>query len=89
MKKFALGFFVGIAFTAFAFALIFRREIRDKYEFGRNNGITAARIEAAQALEKEFGQYDGRSPYKVLLSVKTTDVISIETNGVKTVRIIP
>jgi len=65
------------------------KEAHDKFEFGRANGIRAGRFEAADALQKEFGLYDGHSPYKVLFSEKTTDVISIETNGVKTVRVIP
>jgi hypothetical protein len=89
MKKFALGFFVGIAFTALTLALIFRNELHSKFEFGLKNGIIEGHRDAAHALEKEFGQYDGHSPYKVLYSVKTTDVISIETNGIKTVRVIP
>jgi hypothetical protein len=89
MKKFALGFFVGSAFIVLVLALIFRSEIRGHYDFLVNEGITVGRAEVARSLEREFGVYDGRSPYKVLYSVKTTDVISIETNGIKTVRVIP
>lgn len=89
MRKFFLGVFVGIAISAIILVPLLRSERRNKFDFGRKNGIVAGRFEAADALEKEFGRYDGHAPYKVLFSVKTTDVISTETNGVKTVRIIP
>ena len=57
----------------------FRLEVTEK----------GGRVEAADALEGEFGRYDGHTPYKVLFSVKATDVISIETNGIRRVRVIP
>ena len=83
---FAAGFVCASALFIF---VIVPKEAHDKFDFGRTNGIVAGRFEAADALQKEFGLYDGHSPYKVLFSEKTTDVISIETNGVKTVRVIP
>jgi len=61
----------------------------DSFESGHKSGIVAGHFEVADALQKEFGLYDGHSPYKVLFSEKTTDVISIETNGIKKVRVIP
>ena len=89
MKRLALGFMVGVAACAVVLVPTLLAERRNKYEFGQKNGNIAGRFEAADALGKEFGQYDGRSPYKVLFSVKSMDVISVETNGIKTVRIIP
>jgi hypothetical protein len=89
MKKFTFGGFVGIAISVIVFVPLRLSERRNKFEFGRNNGIVAGRFEAADALEKEFGLYDGHTPYKVLFSVKTTSVVSMETNGVRTVRVIP
>ena len=89
MRKFLLGVFVGTVVSAIAFVPLFLSERRDKFDYGRKHGMVAGRFEAADALGKEFGYYDRHSPYKVLFSVKSSDVISIETNGVKTVRIIP
>ena len=89
MKKFGLGVFCGIVGASLLFVPVLLRERRDKFEFGRKNGMVAGRLDAAHALEKEFGRYDGHMPYKVLFSVKTTDVVSTETNGVRTVRVIP
>ena len=89
MKKFTLGVFVGLTVAAIVFVPVIRSERHDKFEFGRKNGIIAGRFEAADALEREFGHYDGHTAYKVLFSVKTTEVVSTETNGIKTVRVIP
>jgi hypothetical protein len=89
MRKFFLGMFVGIAISAAVFVPLLLSERRDKFDFGRKNGIVAGRFEAADALEKEFGRYDCHAPYKVLFSVKTTEVVATETNGVRTIRVIP
>ena len=86
MRKFLLGVSVGIAVSAIGFVPLLFSERRDKFSFGLKNGVVAGRFEAAYALEKEFGRYDGHAPYRVLFSAKTTDVVSTETNGVKTVR---
>jgi hypothetical protein len=89
MKKFSIGIIAGIAMSAAIFVPLLRSERHDKFEFGRKNGINAGLFQAADAIQKELGCYDGHSPYKVLFSVKTTDVVSTETNGVKTIRVIP
>ncbi|HWY74568.1 MAG TPA: hypothetical protein VN281_03070 [Verrucomicrobiae bacterium] len=75
MRNFILGGFVGVAISAVVFVPLLLSERRDKFEFGRKAGMVAGRFEAVDALEKEFGRYDGHTPYKVLFSVKTTDII--------------
>ena len=89
MRKFLLGVLVGLVSSAICIPGLLISEGRSKFLFGRTNGIVAGRFEAADALEKEFGRHDGKTPYKVLFSVKTTDAVSTVTNGVKTVRVIP
>jgi hypothetical protein len=89
MKKFVLGFIVGVAVCAVILVPILLAERRNKFDYGRNQGHIDGLREAANALGKEFGYYHDHSPNNVLFSVKTTDVISVETNGIKTVRIIP
>ena len=89
MKKFTLGFFTGGAVCAVILLPVLLAERVSRFDYGRHHGHISGRRETAEALGREFGQHDGRSPYKVLFSVKTTDVISVETNGIKTVRIIP
>jgi hypothetical protein len=83
MRKFIAGLTVGFVSAAAIFLPLWLSARRD------NPGRQTGRSEAAETVLREFGSYDGSSPYKLLFSVKTTDVIIIETNGVKTVRVIP
>lgn len=89
MKKFLCGFLFGTAMSALVAVPVLLKERHDKFQFGLNNGRTAGLREAAHSLEKKFGRFEGHASYEVLFSVKTTDVVSIETNGVRTVRVIP
>ena len=89
MKKMIIGMIMGAVLATALFVPILIHERNAKFEFGSNCGKIFGLMEAADALDKEFGRYDGKSECKRLFGVKTTDVISIETNGVKTVRIIP
>jgi hypothetical protein len=89
MKFFIAGILTGGAFSAIIFIPLLISEQHNKFQFGIKNGIIAGKLEAVDALGNEFGFYDRHSDYKVLFSVKAASVISIETNGVKTVRIIP
>jgi hypothetical protein len=88
MKKFISGFLAGAAVSGVLFFVLLRSERRYSWEGGRRSGIIQGHFDVADALQKEFGVHDG-SPYKLLLEVKTTDIVSVETNGIKTVRIIP
>lgn len=101
MAMFIIGVLVGLALSAVSLPGFLLAKGRVKFLEGRTNGITVGRFETAETLEKEFGHYDGKGPYTVLLSVtgkvsypsgsvvKTSNVVCIETNGVKTVRVIP
>ena len=89
MKKIITGMSLGAVLATALFVPILIHERRAKFEFGSNYGKILGLTEAADCLGKEFGRYDGESAYRCLFSVKTTDVISLVTNGVKTVRVIP
>ena len=101
MVKFILGLFVGFAISGLCVFGLLIAKGRTSFLEGRTKGITAGRFEVAEAIEKEFGRFDGKGAYQVLLSTtgrvdyfsgpvtKTNTVVSIETNGVKTVRVIP
>jgi|GEM_PF-2584303 hypothetical protein len=101
MAKFILGFCVGIAMSGICIFGLLIAKGRTSFVEGRTKGIAVGRFEAAEAIEKEFGHYKGESAYQVLLSttgrvtsysgtvIKTNTVVCIETNGVKTVRVIP
>jgi hypothetical protein len=89
MKKFFLGVLVGAVLTALVCVPLVLWNHQYQFDSGRNYGKTECRREIAETMSKEFDLYDGKTPYKVLFSIKTTDVIALETNGIKTVRIIP
>ena len=96
IKKYLAAFAVGVAGFAVGFicasiffvAVIIPDRDREKFEFGINTGFTDGLGSAAGKLKSEFGVIDSQSHCKNLFSVKTTDVVSIEIDGVKTVRVI-
>lgn len=86
-----IGTFFGgfICAAMLGWFLILPKEEQAKFDYGFRNGRLRGQMDAVDAVQKEFGTYDGHSPYKFLFEVHTTDLISVETNGVKTVRVIP
>jgi hypothetical protein len=69
--------------------LFLPKEDKAQFDEGFRNGELQGQMDVIDAIQKEFGLYDGHGPYKFLFEVHTTDLVSIETNGIKTVRIIP
>ncbi len=57
------------------------------FDLGRNTGKIDGLATALEALDKEFGPYDGKSDYRTLFSVKATSVVVIEKDGKKQIRI--
>ena len=88
MKKYIIGFVVGLIVASGVLIPVFIQEQNNKIEFGRNMGFTDGLIFSSGELEKEFGAIKTPKAYKHIFSVKTTDVIMIEVDGVKTVRVI-
>jgi len=93
MKTFIVGVILGVLAATGIFIPILVHEQKAKYEFGKMNGRIDALQEAASILGKEFGYYkgcfNGKTPFKELFEVKATSVLMIETNGVKTIKVIP
>ena len=93
MGKFIPGLFaggiLGMLVAILGFIPVLRSQQRAKFDLGRRQGELAGWNAAADALDKEFGRCDPQSEYRRLFSIKTTEVVVIETNGVKTVRVIP
>jgi hypothetical protein len=86
-----IGTFLGgfICAIVLVWFLILPKEDQFQFDYGFKNGVLQGRMDAVDAVQKEFGLYDGHSPYKFLFEIHTSDLISIETNGVKTIRVIP
>jgi hypothetical protein len=82
--------YIGTFLVGFIFAIvILHKNNQAQFDYGFQNGVLQGRMDAVDAVQKEFGLYDGHSPYKFLFEIHTSDLISIETNGVKTIRVIP
>jgi hypothetical protein len=89
MKKFVSGLFVGAAISSAVFVPLKRSEVQTSWDLGVKSGIIEGKLFAADALQKEFGLHDAGASFKPIFSVKTTEVVSVKTNGVRTVRVIP
>ena len=87
MKLFASGFLMGVMCSTVV--LLGRAE--EKYKHGIDQGRIAGLGFAARKLLKEFGEYDKPrdGQYTALFSIKTMEVVAIQVDGVKTVRVIP
>jgi len=86
-----IGTFLGgfiCAFLLYVF-LVLPSDNRGQFDYGFTNGVVQGHLDAVDAIQKEFGTCDSQTPGKGLFGAYTSEVISIETNGVKTVRVIP
>ncbi len=89
MKKYVIGFMGGVVVSGAIFIIVLKAEQEAKLEQGKNSGKISGLTYSVKKLEKEFGTIDSSAKYKRLYSVKTSDVVSVDINGVKTVRVIP
>lgn len=90
MLKYIGAFFGGfICASALFIILISTDKHFGQFDYGFENGVIQGHLDAVDAIQKEFGTYDDHLPYKRLFGAYTSDVVSIETNGVKTVRVVP
>jgi hypothetical protein len=89
MKSFVIGLMAGVVLASVIFIPVLRWQRQLSWRLGVTAGTIQGKRFAADALGKEFGQTDGTALSKNIFSVKHTDVVSIETNGIKTVRVIP
>ncbi|TIH13552.1 hypothetical protein D0S45_14665 [Marinifilum sp. JC120] len=87
MKKTIAAFLLGVLITLIGY-IPFYMHVREKwFDLGRNTGQINGLATALEALDKEFGPYDGKSDYRILFSVKATSVVVIEKEGRKEIKI--
>jgi hypothetical protein len=89
MKKYIIGFIGGVVISTLIFIPILKSRQQAKFKLGINTGKIIGLVHSVRELEKEFGVINSSAEYKRLYSVKTSDVVSVEINGVKTIRVIP
>ncbi len=87
MKKTITAFLLGVLITLTG-SIPFYIHVREKwFDLGRNTGQINGLATALEALEKEFGPYEGESDYRILFSVKATSVVVIDNDGNKEIKI--
>jgi hypothetical protein len=82
MRKLLLGIAIGTALGATVSHF-------GKYTFGHYMGRLDGLSEAVNAIHDEFGEISSQSRGKALFGLKTSTVVVVEVDGVKTVRVIP
>lgn len=88
MRNLVIGFASGCAVAAGIFYFLLVPEIRDSYRaVGYNDGTISAKLDVAQKVKGIFGSdLSTNEPHQQLFVVKTTSVVVVERNGVKTIR---
>jgi hypothetical protein len=89
MKQIIIGIVLGILGASAIYIPFAYSYSQKKYNLGITSGKIVGLTIAARAIEEEFGIFKGKSKYNVLFSVKTTDVISINEDGCKKIKVIP
>ncbi|MAM89527.1 MAG: hypothetical protein CME36_19690 [unclassified Hahellaceae] len=92
MIKFLAGVAFGVVTTGSLFLLWLLPETRENYRaVGHNDGEIDAKYEIAAAIERELGrdvvQGEFSRPHQLLFEVKSSSVVVVERDGVKTVRV--
>lgn len=91
MITFIVGFIVGVAITgAVRRYVIYPAVAHDKEEFGRNQGYARGQIDIALKIPEALGSdFSKTEKYTSFYGVKDIDVVLVERNGVKTLRVYP
>ena len=86
---FVVGLVVGVTITgAVGRFVIYPAVAREKEEFGRNQGYVDARVEIAHKIRDTLGDDHQRGePATNFYSVKDVDVLVVNRNDVKTLRL--
>lgn len=60
-----------------------------KYEYGRDQGVADALEYSIKELSQEFGGINPEQSFETLYSYKSNQVVIVDVDGVKTVRVGP
>ena len=89
MRRFVLGLVAGSIVSGLLVAVLARWRLAGEFEHGRRLGELDGRPVAIEALRQEFGDVPSDTGGKRLFSLKTSDVVAVVVDGVKTVRVVP
>ncbi len=88
MTKYFLSIVIGITISSAVYLPILFTEQARKFELGLKHGFINGKHYAAEKLKSEMKSPQKGVQYKVIYSVKTTDVVVYKTNGIKTIGVI-
>jgi len=89
MKKSVIAFISGMIFCLLLTVPVFYFALTGTAEQEKGNGFREGSLFVVKALEKEFGSipYSDKNFDKVIVSIKTNEIVTINKNGVKTIKI--
>lgn len=90
MRNLVIGFACGCAAAAGIFYFLLVPEMRDAYRaVGFNDGTVSAKLDVAQRVKTALGSdLSPLEPKQTLFQVKSTSVMVVERNGVRTIRVV-
>jgi hypothetical protein len=89
MKKYIIGFLGGLFVTTSACVVVLPLVLEDKFKFGHGTGFADGLSAVADELEQHYGLYtEADGPYEIVYDIKTTRVVIIDVNGVKSIKVI-
>jgi len=68
--------------------VILPKETKVQFDHGFTNGVVQGHFDAIDAIQKEFGICESNIPSKHIFGTYS-EAVSIETNGIKTIRVKP
>jgi hypothetical protein len=89
--SFIAGSIVGVAIAAAVGRfIVYPAVAREKEEFGRNQGYASGQIDVAAKIPAALGSdFSKDEKYTLFHQVKDVDVVVVERNGIKTLRVYP
>ncbi len=87
MKNLVVGVIIGILVSAAVFYSLLKLEQKNKFNLGQSHGFIAGQWKAIEMLEPYLNQVSPGQEVTILFSVKTSDIVVYEENGVKIIGI--
>ena len=89
MKKSIFAFISGVVICLLVTGPIFYLVLEKRAKQEKGDGFLEGSLFVIKALEKEFGTipYSDKNFNKVIVNIKTTEVVTLNKNGVKTTKL--
>jgi hypothetical protein len=85
VKNLTIGVIIGVLLSAAMFYPLLKYEQKNKFDFGQYHGFLNGQWSAIESLEPFLHEPPPETEVEILFSVKTSDVVVYEKNGVKVI----